>query len=58
MKFKDKGSAVLAGLLYAQGLLAMMAVGIAVERQFDFQIPGDGYGVHVAVLASSEVQSR
>jgi hypothetical protein len=58
VKFKDKGAAVLAGLFYAQGLLAMMAVGIAIERQFDLQIPGDGYGIQVSVLADSQVQSR
>ena len=58
MKFKDKGGAVLAGLFYAQGLLAMLAVGIAIERQFDLKIPGDGYGVQVSVLANSPVQSH
>lgn len=58
MKFKDKGSAVLAGLLYAQGLLGMLAIGIAVERQFDLQIPGDGYGVQVSALADPTTKTR
>ncbi len=56
MTWKNKGAAVLAAFLYAQGLLGFAAVSAAVMRQAEWPSFGSGYGVDTPAAARIEVQ--